>query len=119
VLCQEIIDRFGTFPTSVIELVNSVRLRWLGEKLGFEKLSLKNDRLRAYFVSNRDDYFSSEIFGRILNFVKSHSRQFKMKDSAGKAMLAIENIKTVDAAIELLSQMADQMPKSAIEILSK
>ncbi len=44
----EVKDRFGALPASVEELINSVRLRWLGEILGFEKLSLKNEKLRAH-----------------------------------------------------------------------
>jgi transcription-repair coupling factor (superfamily II helicase) len=116
---QEVKDRFGALPPSVEELVNSVRLRWLGEVLGFEKLSLKNDKLRAYFVSNKDEYFKSDTFGKILAFVQSHPRQCKMKDSAGKAMLLIENITTVDAAIELLANMVGQTSRSSKEILSR
>jgi transcription-repair coupling factor (superfamily II helicase) len=116
---QEIKDRFGAFPQSVHELINSVRLRWLGEQLGFEKLSLKNEKLRAYFISSKDEYFKSDIFGKILAFVQKHPRQCKMKDSAGKAMLLIDNIPTVDAAIDLLSQMAGQLTSSSKEILSK
>lgn len=116
---NEIRDRFGALPPSVEELINSVRLRWLGEALGFEKLSLKNEKLRAYFVSNRDDYFNSDTFGKILAFVQSHNRQCKVKDSAGKAMLLVENIKTVDTAIELLAQMSGQSFKSAKEIFSR
>jgi transcription-repair coupling factor (superfamily II helicase) len=116
---EEVRDRFGPLPPSVAELINSVRLRWHGEKLGFEKLSLKNEKLRAHFISTRDEYFNSDIFGRILNFVKAHSKKCKLKDSAGKAMLLIEDIQTVDAAIEFLSQMSGQAPKSPIEILSK
>jgi hypothetical protein len=42
-----------------------------------------------------------------------------MKDSAGKAMLLIENITSVDAAIELLAQMSGQTIKSSNEIFSK
>jgi transcription-repair coupling factor (superfamily II helicase) len=42
-----------------------------------------------------------------------------MRDTAGKAMLVIEQIKSVDAAIELLSRLADQQIKSAKEILSR
>ncbi len=116
---DEIRDRFGAFPTSVKELINTVRLRWLGELLGFEKLTLKNDSLRAYFITNSDNYFSSEVFGKIISYVQKHPRQFKMKDTAGKAMLVIDQIKTVDSAIELLSRLADQPIKSANEILSK
>ncbi|MEO7987938.1 MAG: transcription-repair coupling factor [Chryseolinea sp.] len=116
---EEVRDRFGPLPASVEELVNSVRLRWLGERLGFEKLSLKNEKVRAFFVSTKDQYFSSEIFGQILSFIKKHPRQCKMKDSAGKAMLIIEEIKTVDAAIEFLTQMVGLESKSSNEIISR
>ena len=115
----EIRDRFGPFPVSVKELVSTVRLRWLGEVLGFEKLTLKNDTLRAYFITNKENYFSSEVFGKIISYVQKHPRQFKMKDTAGKAMLFMEGIKTVDGAIELLNRLADHPIKSANEILSK
>jgi transcription-repair coupling factor (superfamily II helicase) len=116
---REIKDRFGALPSSVEELINSVRLRWLGERLGFEKLSLKSEKLRAYFITGKDEYFNSDTFGKILSFVQKNSRQCKMKDSGGKAMLVVENIKSVDAAIELLSQMSDQSFKSPSEILSR
>ena len=115
----EVKDRFGPLPPSVEELINSVRLRWLGEKLGFEKLSLKNEKLRAFFVTGKDEYFNSDTFGKILSFVQGHSRQCKMKDSAGKAVLMIEHIKTVDSAIELFSHMEAQPFNSPKEILSK
>jgi transcription-repair coupling factor (superfamily II helicase) len=115
---EEIKDRFGVVPDSVEELINSVRLRWLGEKLGFEKLSLKGEKMRAYFVSDNDAYFNSDVFGTVLSFVQKHPRQCKVKDTAGKAMLLIEDIKSVDAAIDILNQMAGQS-KSANEILSK
>lgn len=118
-LTDEVRDRFGPFPVSVKELFNTVRLRWLGEILGFEKLTLKNETLRAYFIANNDSYFSSEVFGKILSYVQKHPRQFKMKDSAGKALLVIDQIKTVDSAIELLSLLADQPIKSFNEMLSR
>jgi transcription-repair coupling factor (superfamily II helicase) len=115
----EVRDRFGPVPPTVEELINSVRLRWLGERLGFEKLVLKGDKLRAYFVTNKDSFFSSDVFGSILAFVQKHPKNCKMKDSAGKAMLLIDNITTVDAAIDLLNQMAGPTVKSSKEILSR
>jgi hypothetical protein len=42
-----------------------------------------------------------------------------MKDSAGKAMLLMTQIKNVDAGIELLSRLADQPIKSLSEIFSR
>ncbi len=99
---HELNDRFGEIPPSVKELINSVRLRWLGEELGFEKISLKNDRFRGYFVSNNEAYFNSEVFGKILQFVQTNSRRCKIKDQAGKALITVEAVASVDAAIELL-----------------
>ena len=116
---DELSDRFGEIPSSVQELINSVRLRWLGEELGFEKISLKGEKFRGYFVTNNDAYFNSEIFGKILQFVQKHPRQCKMKDQGGKAMLVTENVTSVDLAIELLHQMIDRLSKSANEIISK
>lgn len=117
---DEMKDRFGTLPDSVEELVNSVRLRWLGEKLGFEKLSLKNSKLRGFFISTNDKYFSSDEFGTILNFVQSHPRKCKVRDAGGKALLAVEDISSVNAAINLLAQIAGHKPTSSVkEILSR
>jgi transcription-repair coupling factor (superfamily II helicase) len=105
-------------PQSVEELINTVRLRWLGERLGFEKLVLKNERLRAFFTSTNDTYFSSEIFGQILQFVQTHSKRCKMRDQAGKALLIVDEIPSVDSAIDLLTQM-ESSKRSAKEILSR
>jgi transcription-repair coupling factor (superfamily II helicase) len=116
---SSLIDRFGPLPPSVEQLVNSVRLRWMGEELGLEKISLKNDNLRAYFVSGKDEYFKSDIFGKILTFVQIHSKQCRMKDTAGKLILTITNIASVEAAIVIFNKITDYRSKSANEIASK
>ncbi len=110
-------DRFGILPESVEQLINTVRLRWLGENLGFEKITLKNEKLRGYFISGNEDYYKSDLFGHILSFVQKHPKQCRMKDTNGKLILTIENILTVEAAIEILELM-NYKPKSASETLS-
>jgi transcription-repair coupling factor (superfamily II helicase) len=100
-------DRFGTFPEPVQQLINSVRLRWLGEKLGFEKISLKGGKMRMQFVANNEEYFKSAVFGKILAFVQQHSKTSRMKDTAGKFTLTIENINSVDSGVNLLSPIAN------------
>jgi transcription-repair coupling factor (superfamily II helicase) len=111
-------DRFGELPESVQQLVNSVRLRWMGEELGFDKITLKNDKLKGYFISGKDEYFKSDVFGKILNFVQSHSKQCRLKDTAGKLLLTIENISSVMLAIEVLDQILEFKFKSARETAS-
>jgi transcription-repair coupling factor (superfamily II helicase) len=109
---EELQDRFGEIPSPVHELINSVRLRCLCEELGFEKIALKGEKFKGNFISSRDDYFNSEVFGKILQYIQAHSRQCKMRDQGGKAMLVIDQVKTVNAAIEILTQMAGRLTKS-------
>ena len=108
-------DRFGELPPSVVQLIDTVRLRWAGEQLGFEKISLKSGRLRATFVSGNDDYFKSDIFGGILGFVQSHSRQSKLKDQAGRPTLLIDNIESVQTALQILAPLQKSLIPTAIQ----
>ena len=103
---SSLIDRFGQFPDPVKQLINSVRLRWLGEVLGFEKISLKNGKLRIHFVSGKEEYFKSVVFGKILSFVQQNSKSSRMRDAAGKLTLTLENIVSVERAIECLKPLA-------------
>ncbi len=111
-------DRFGPLPQQTEELIRSVELRWLGEQLGFEKISLKNEKLRAWFVSNKNEYYNSKIFGEILEYVQQHPKQFRMRDMGNKLTLVAEPIHTVDFAISLLRQMMDYSNKLSKETLS-
>lgn len=116
---EELNDRFGEIPPAVHEMINSVRLRWLGEELGFEKISLKNERVRGYFVTGNDAYFNSEVFGKILKFAQNNPRRCKIKDQGGKPLIVIENVPSVDAAIELFDHMIGRLSKSDNEIVSR
>ncbi|MCK6616765.1 MAG: transcription-repair coupling factor [Cyclobacteriaceae bacterium] len=114
----ELRDRFGELPQSVEALINTVRLRWLAEQLGFEKLSLKKGVLKGYFVSTNDAYFNSETFGKILRYIQSHPQLCRLRDQHGKAMVIIENITDVDAAMAIIHQLAGLEHKSASETVS-
>ncbi len=111
-------DRFGEIPPSVEQLIDSVRLRWLGEALGFEKISLKNEKLRGQFISGKDEYFKSDVFGKILAFVQAHSKRCRLKDAGAKLTLTIEQIGTVEDALQILETMAGQSFRSARETIS-
>lgn len=111
-------DRFGPIPESVGQLINSVGLRWIGEELGFEKINLKGGKLKAYFVSGNDEYFKSDVFGKILTFAKTHSQRCRLKDISGKLILTIEDIDSVDKALEILKPWTTYKPKPASEIVS-
>ena len=103
---QALTDRFGTLPKASTELLQVVRLRWLGNKLGFEKLVLKNGKMIGYFVSNpRSDYFKSKTFSNILGFVQKQPARFRMKEGNDKLTLTCEPIISVQSACQLLGML--------------
>lgn len=107
-------DRFGPVPSSTVELINSVRLRWKAEKLGFEKLNLKNGKLKCYFATALDDkYFQSEIFGNILSYVQMNPKSCKLKEYKEKLILVIDGINSVQAAKNVLHAIDKRVETAA------
>ncbi len=99
-------DRFGIIPDAVKDLIETVRLRWLAEKLGFEKVVLKNQAMKCYFMpSDNEAYFQSPVFGKILAFVQQHPKTSKMKEYKTRLILTFHEVQSVDNAKELFSQM--------------
>ena len=103
---SELADRFGTIPEAVYTLMQTVRLRWQAVSLGIEKLILKNNYLKAYFVKPQNsEYYNSDTFGNILHFVKLHPRNCKLKELNGRPLLTIANIESIDKAMETVENM--------------
>jgi len=103
---NSIIDRFGPIPDPVKELVQSVRLRWIAESLGFEKVILKNQALKAYFISSKNEkYYKSDILGYIFSHIQKHPNQYRLKEVKGKLMLTVSNIHSIKEAIEILRSL--------------
>ena len=66
-LVKRLEDRFGPMPPEVESLIYVVRIRHLGEKLGFEKIIIKNGIMIAFFIHNpMATYYREETFSRIL-----------------------------------------------------
>ena len=101
-----LIDRFGPLPGPSQDLLQVVNLRQLANRLGFEKIVLKNEKMIGYFVSNQDSpLYKSKVFTRILSFVQKQPRLFRMKEQNNKLTLACEPIHSVTAACELLKTL--------------
>jgi transcription-repair coupling factor (superfamily II helicase) len=99
-------DRFGVLPKPSKELLDVVRLRWLGNRLGFEKLVLKNGKMIGYFISNQgSDYYKSKTFSNMLGFVQKQPSRFRMKEGNEKLTLTCEPIISVQSACELLKSL--------------
>ncbi|KAA6441384.1 transcription-repair coupling factor [Dyadobacter flavalbus] len=103
---QEILDRFGPVPHEVEDLLRTVRLRWEAERMHFEKLTLKNNTMKGYFVTSQNDaFFQSPKFGQIIDYIKRHPKKIALKDQKGKLMLICEDVKSIDQARNILMEM--------------
>ena len=103
---QQLIDRFGPIPPQVLELLNTWRLQWLGKIIGFEKISLKKNTLKGYFISNQQSaYFETEQFNRVLQFVQAHPRICNLREVKNSLRLAVEHVGSVESAIDILQEI--------------
>ncbi len=104
---KELIDRFGPLPYEVESLLKTVRLRWLAESLHFEKLTIKNNTMKGYFVSSgNDSFFQSDRFGSIIAYIKQHPKKTSLKDYKEKLILTCLEVKTIDQAQTILQELS-------------
>jgi transcription-repair coupling factor (superfamily II helicase) len=103
-----LIDRFGPLPKQAADLINTIRLRWLAREIGFEKLMLRNKTMIGYFVGDQDSpYYQSARFSNILKFLQANSKSTKIRESNNRLMLYLNDIKSVNAAIDKLRQVIE------------
>jgi len=104
-------DRFGASPKAVINLVNSMRVKWLGKELGFEKIRMKGGYLYAYFIENAEsDFFAGEYFGRLLQYIQMQPI-CKIREKNAKLSIIFKEVKSVERAYQILLEMKENLIK--------
>jgi transcription-repair coupling factor (superfamily II helicase) len=107
-LHTEMIDRFGPIPPQVDDLFDTVRIRKLAVSLGFEKLILKQEDLRCYFIDRADSpYFESETFRMILEYLQKHTNKAKLKQTGKHFLLVVDDIRSMAELLGFLKRMAN------------
>jgi len=103
-------DRFGKIPPQGIELLNTIRLKWLASQLGLERLIVKNKMCVAYFLADqKSKFFKSKVFKQILLAVQNNSQLFKIKEKQTRKGLRlvilidhIDSIKALHKRLEII-----------------
>jgi transcription-repair coupling factor (superfamily II helicase) len=98
-------DRFGQIPAVVEDLFTTVRCRKIAVELGFERMFLKNEVLKCFFVSNPDSpYFQSETFNKVLQFLQVGTNKAKLKQVGKNGILVVEDVKSMSGLYRFLSK---------------
>ncbi|MBK5192621.1 MAG: transcription-repair coupling factor [Flavobacteriaceae bacterium] len=110
-----LVDRFGELPTQAIDLLNSVRIKWIASKIGLEKVVMKQGKFIGYFISDQQSsFYQTNAFTKVLQYVQSHSHSCTMKEKKTRAglrlLLTFEKINSIDKALKVLEPL-DFMPK--------
>ena len=99
-------DRFGKLPDELSRLFDIVRIRQLGQKLGFEKIIIKNGVMIAFFISNPlSQYYKSDRFAKILENVTLAPNQFELKQNDNKLRIFVRNVDSISKAHEILMKL--------------
>lgn len=99
-------DRFGPLPQQVLDLFELIKLRTVAKKIGFEKVVLKNASMAAYFPDEKkQEYYQSNQFSRILQFVQQNAQRCKMKQTPKNLILGIQHVSGIGHAKGVLEDM--------------
>ena len=102
----ELQDRFGPVPPQVQDLFTTLRCRQVACELGFEKLILKNQQMRLYFVNNPDSpYFESDTFNHILRYIQTQTKNARLKHVGKNFLLVAEQMKKMKDVLHFLEGM--------------
>jgi transcription-repair coupling factor (superfamily II helicase) len=108
---SELVDRFGELPTQAEDLLSSVRIKWIANSIGLEKVVLKQGKMIGYFISDQQSaFYQSNSFTKVLQFVQSHAHLCKIKEKQTRGglrlLLVFENIKSLDKALNAIQPFA-------------
>lgn len=104
---KNLIDRFGQLPPQAIDLLDSIRLKWIATKMGIEKLVMKNGKMTGYFISDQENpFYQSSRFQKVLQFVQRYANRCKMQEKETRnglrLLISFENINTVHQALKVM-----------------
>lgn len=99
-------DRFGKIPPETKELLELVKLRWLAMELGFQKIVIKNKVFIGYFPLNQQSqYYASEIFSSILQYVQKFPKDFIIKEHKEKLTLRFKDAVNIETVYHRLKEI--------------
>lgn len=98
-------DRFGRLPDTVLALLDTVRLKWAGKRLGLEKIAMTNGKMRCFFPQDPlAAVYQSDAFISMMGFVAQHPQKFNAKQTEKAFIVEVLGVKTVFEALYVLQE---------------
>ncbi len=106
IFAKDLQDRFGPIPPQVNDLFTTLKCRHVACELGFERLILKNEQMRLYFVSNPESpYFESDIFKHILKHIQTRTNNAQLKQVGKNFLLIVNKMRSMSDVLKFLEAM--------------
>lgn len=110
---EQLQDRFGALPPQTRALISVVELRKYASSLGIERIVLKKETMRCFFIANQDSvFYQSNVFTSILTYVQQHQKSCSLKEKNNILSLRFKNIVTIYDAISILKDIVLKKPQS-------
>ncbi|HBU78574.1 MAG TPA: transcription-repair coupling factor, partial [Muricauda sp.] len=103
----QLVDRFGELPEPAVDLMNSVRIKWIATHIGLEKVIMKKGKFIGYFIADQQSsFYQSAVFTQVLQYAQTHPQLVKLKEKQTRnglrLLLVFERITSVDKALKVL-----------------
>ena len=103
---KRLTDRFGRIPDEAGDLMTMVRLRWLAQRYGVERLILKRGKMHAYLVSNpKSVFYESKEFETLIQFCMTNYKRCALSEKDNKRFVQISNINSVNEAYQMFCKL--------------
>lgn len=115
-----LVDRFGELPKPAKDLLNSVRIKWIANSIGLEKIVLKKGKMIGYFLADQQsDFYQSKTFTTVMKFIQDHPGQAQLKEKETRnglrLLLTFDHIKSINKAYNAIQPLSLRPQAEAIQ----
>jgi len=104
---HELIDRFGEIPKATIDLIKSISLRTIGEKIYCEKVILKKKKMIIVFSKHKSiGPTHDKILHNIINMLQiDQQNKYALKETNDKIKLYVNSVENISESIKIINKI--------------
>jgi transcription-repair coupling factor (superfamily II helicase) len=96
-----------------VDLLNSIRVKWIATHIGLEKVIMKKGKFMGYFIADQQSkFYQTAAFTQVLQYVQHHPQQAKLKEKQTRnglrLLLVFDRVTSVEKALKVLQPLNPQ-----------